>query len=154
MGRVGEILAGVFGVLWVATLILGAAVVRTIWLRELAAAERHAEERHAWVKEAHEREQSAIGALHEFYRKALEQVTNSLNYGSPVKPEAVTTEPKDAELDLRAAIAESTIVNGMNALRREYEAIGMHPTDDDLREEVTSLMAEAMPERALLVRDR
>lgn len=128
--------------MWLVTVAAAGYGIRVIWERELRKDLARAEEHH-----------QTIQRLHEFYREALKQIGNTVHLGTPtpMKPEIATV--ADAELSMRGAIHEDVINNGMTHLRREYEAMGQHPSDDDLRAEVESLVLGHDTSARLYVRD-
>jgi phosphoglycerate-specific signal transduction histidine kinase len=122
--------------MWVITLIVAAAAVRTIWLRELGAAARNAEQHHREIEH-----------LHQFYEKALEAIGHTMSYGQPTLQPAVVTEQPDAETHLRRTISEQTIQRGMADLKSGYEAAGLNNIPEErLRDEVLQLMSGISPD--------
>ncbi|MGH3428490.1 MAG: hypothetical protein ACRDQZ_13135 [Mycobacteriales bacterium] len=134
MKRVMHFVISVLALIWLATVMAAGYGIRTIWIHELTRAAKRAEEHH-----------ESIRALHEFYRHALEQIGNTVHYGQPTRIAPETHLVADAELALRHAVHEDTLTNGMTALRREYDAMGQHPSDDELRDEVESLILGHTP---------
>lgn len=133
---------GILAGIWLVTVAAAGYGIRVIWERELIAAAKRAEEHHATIQR-----------LHEFYREALKQIGNTVHLGTPTPPKAEIATIADAELTMRGAIHEDVINNGMTHLRREYEAAGLHPSDDELREEVESLVLGHDTSARLYVRD-
>lgn len=90
-----------------------------------------------------------IAALHDFYRTALQQVGNTVQFGTPTPEKAEIDFEPTPEMQLGRAIQEDTIARGIEALRQEYDAAGIRITDEELRAEVVAIATGApIPEAA------
>jgi len=135
--ELSSIVLGVFFAIWVITIGVLSAACYGLWRRELIADARRFTE--------HQR-------LHDFYREALKQIGATVTFGTPTPSPAVVTESSDPERDLRARISDETMAEGVRALRRDYEAMGVKPpTDEELMAEVRSIVAGFSPEPVLMV---
>lgn len=126
-----ELAFTLFFLAWCATVAVSCGAIRTLWLRVLRDAAVHNEE---------------LQKVHDFYKTALTHIGTTAQTGRPEIPAAVVTFEDDAELRVRAAIADDTIRRGMAEMRAAYQAARMPvPDDTALRAEVESLLAGESP---------
>lgn len=76
----------------------------------------------------------------------LERLSNMMAYGTPIPREAVVSDPEpDAETVVRRNVREDQIKQGVLVLSREYERMGLKVSEEDVREEVLSMLGGISP---------
>jgi hypothetical protein len=84
--------------------------------------------------------------LHAQYAVVLERLSNVIQYGTPTPREAVVQDAEpDAEMTVRQRVREETIESGVREMRAAYDAMGLKLSDDEIREEVISMLGGLSP---------
>lgn len=83
-----------------------------------------------------------VASLHEAYARVLDTKANIERYGVAELPPAATADPEPIDREIAEAVAtEEMIERGVNSLRETYAGIGIQATDEELRDEVLSIIS-------------
>jgi hypothetical protein len=129
-----------------ATIVASVASVLLVYSKKLAD-----QERERWIEQ---REDDRLS-----YRAQVVALGNIMQYGTAVPKEAIVSEAEpDAELRAQRRVDAETLQRGIEAMKQEYANKGMHVSDEEIRDEVESMMLGIAPRPqdvrgVLLVRD-